>query len=135
MADIFDKIASGINKGVATVGAGSKAMVEKAKIKTVISNLEAERKELAELLGMKVYEAYTESDKIVADESIANFVAEISKRFVGIAEQQKALKRLEDEVSLITGTKSASAGVGLSCSCGQALASDAKFCVKCGNPL
>ena len=44
MAGILDKVVGTVNKGVATVGAGSKAIVEKARIKNVINNLEGERK-------------------------------------------------------------------------------------------
>ena len=135
MADIFDKIASGINKGVATVGAGSKAMVEKAKIKTVISNLEAERKQLAELLGMKVYEKFAESGENPGDESIANFVTEIKKRLAGIAEQQAELKRIEMEMSQVTGQNVGAGGGSKVCACGNANGAGAKFCAKCGNAL
>jgi len=134
MAGIFDKVVDGLNKGVATVSANSKAMVEKTQVKTAIKNLEAERRELAELLGMKVYEIYTETGEIVTDESIVNFITEISKRLAGIAEQQAELKRIEDEVNLITGAKSTDTA-GLSCSCGQALPAGAKFCGKCGKAL
>ena len=135
MADFLDKIASGINKGVATVGASSKAMVEKARIKTVIGNLEAERKQLAELLGMKVYEKCVKSEELVADESIANFIEEIQKRLDGIAEQQAALKRIDDEMSQVVGQKSGTQGEGISCACGHTNGSGAKFCAKCGSPL
>ena len=38
MAGFFDKVKDGLNKGVATAGAHSKAMMEKSKINAVISN-------------------------------------------------------------------------------------------------
>ena len=133
---IFDKVVGSVNKGVATVGANSKAMVEKARVKTVINNLETERKQLAELLGMKVYEGYLESGRVTMDEGMTNFITEITNRLEGIAEQQAELKRIEEEVSQVTGGKS-SAGddTGIPCTCGNMVPAGAKFCAKCGNPM
>jgi len=133
MADIFGKIVGGLNKGVATVGANSKAMVEKAQIKTVISNLETECKQLCELLGMKVYEQYSQSDKEIEDEDMANFVAEIGKRLAGIEEQQTELKRIEDELRMVKGGGAYSAEKA--CACGYVCAQGSKFCAKCGSAL
>jgi len=132
MAGIFDKVVDGLNKGVATVGANSKAMMEKAQVKTAIKNLEVERKELAELLGMRVYETYIETNEVTVDKSVENFIAEIGKRLDGIELQQAEMKRIEDELNLITGSKSAGEP---SCACGHAVNADAKFCAKCGNAL
>jgi len=135
MAKVFDKFVDGLNKGVATISANSKAMAEKSQVKVAIKNLEAEHKELSKLLGMKIYEMYTETGAIVADECVINFVSEISKRLTGIAEKQKVLKQIEEEVSLITGAKSVSAQTGALCSCGQPAPAGSKFCAKCGSVL
>jgi hypothetical protein len=43
MADIFDKLKSGLNKGVASVSTGSKTLIEKAKINSRIKTLEDEK--------------------------------------------------------------------------------------------
>jgi len=134
---IFDKVVGSVNRGVAAVGANSKAMMEKARVKTVISNLETERKQLAELLGMKVYEGYMESGQVTVDEGLVNFVTEINRRYEGIAEQQAELKRIEDEVSQVTGAK-AGAGFGETdtvCACGNPIAPGTKFCPKCGSAV
>jgi len=127
---IFDKVLGGLNKGVATVGANSKAMVEKARIKTIISNLESERRQLTELLGAKVYEKCIESGETIVDENMANLIAEIGKRLDGIAEQQAAIKRIDEEVSMVTGS-----GKAAVCQCGHFNLPHAKFCEKCGNML
>ena len=55
MADFFDKMKDGFNKSVATVSTGSKTMLEKTKINAVIKSLEDEKKQLAEILGNKIY--------------------------------------------------------------------------------
>ena len=135
MAGIFDKVVDGLNKGVATVSANSKAMVEKTQVKTVIKHLEAERKELADLLGMKIYQTYIDAGEMIADESVANFIVEIGKRLDSITKQEAELKRIEDELSLITGTKTNSKESESLCSCGQTVTLGARFCVKCGNAL
>ena len=132
---IFDKVVGGVNKGVATVGANSKAMMEKARIKTVITNLESEKKQLAELLGMKVYEKFVESGESVGDDGVANFIAEISKRLEQIEFQKSEIKRIDDEVAMVTGANSRGASAGATCACGHVCTAGAKFCAKCGSPL
>jgi len=135
MAGVFDKITSRINKSVATVGANSKAMVEKSQIKTIIKNLENERKQLAELLGMKIYDTYKESEEMPEDESTANFIMEIKKRLNMIAEQETALKQVDEKVSLVTGAKVVTGETKANCTCGQPIKQGAKFCAKCGSAL
>jgi len=136
MPDFFDKIVGGINKGVATVGANSKAMMEKAKVNSAINNIEAQRSQLVNLLGGKIYEMYKLSGEITADESIQNFIAEIDKRHEQIAELQDQLRRIEEEVSLVTGGVAPAANQGgIICSCGQPNSANAKFCAKCGNNM
>ncbi|MCL2227863.1 MAG: zinc ribbon domain-containing protein [Oscillospiraceae bacterium] len=136
MPEMFDKIVGGINKGVATVGANSKAAIEKAKVNTIISNLEEERKQLAQLLGTKVHDSYKANNAIVVDESITNFIAEIDKRLEQIAEQQGELRRIEEEVNMVTGGNARAASQGrAACACGNANPEGAKFCVSCGSPL
>jgi len=118
MADLLSKV-------VATVGA--KAMVEKAKIKTAISNLEAERKQIAELLGNKVYDKFCNNPVALADPGMANFIAEIGNRANAIAEHQAELKRIDEELN------KAPSVAGVACACGFVVAEGAKFCPKCGS--
>jgi hypothetical protein len=135
MAGIFGKVVDGLNKGVATVGANSKAVLEKTQVKTIMKNLETERKQLADLLGMKVYESYIENKEIVIDESIENFIAEITKRIEGVAEQQAELERIDREVALIAGTDVLSIQEGTPCACGHINASGSNYCEKCGGKI
>lgn len=135
MAGILDKVVSNVNKGVATVGANSKAMMERARVKTIISNLDTERRQLAELLGMKVYENHVESGESPEDACLANFIVEIGKRMEGIAEQQAELKRIDEAVSAVTGAKANPEGAEMRCTCGQEVYQGDKFCGTCGNPV
>lgn len=135
MAEIFDKIIGGLHRGVATVGTSSKAMVEKAKIKTEIKGLETERKHLAELLGMKVYEQQINSGEIVVDESMMNFIAEISKRMEKVSEKQEEIRRIDSEMSQLGNAEESHSYSEDACTCGNLLPQGAKFCVKCGKSI
>jgi hypothetical protein len=130
MADIFDKIAGGINRGVTLVGANSKALVEKAKINSAIKNLKDEKKQLTELLGMKIYEIYT-SGKEIANEDIAGIAGEITKRIELATAQEEKLKQLDVELSTAGRSKEYSPV----CECGKINPAGSKFCSICGKPL
>jgi len=134
MSDILDKITSGINKGVAKVGANSKAMLDKAKINTVIGNLEKEKSQLAQLLGLRVYDMYKTGGALMADESVVSFVSEIDSRAQLIAAQQEQLRQIEAEVNLVAGGARPLTRGGATCACGNLNAEGVKFCAKCGSP-
>ena len=136
MSDFFNKLAGGINKGVATVGANSKAMMEKSKVKAVITNLENERKQLTQLLGQKIYDMQTQTGEITVDESINSFISEITKRQELIKEQNEEMARIEAELNLVTsGTRQPGAQGSVPCTCGHLNAEGAKFCAGCGSAI
>jgi len=132
MADFFGKLSDGINKGIAKVGANSKALMEKAKIKTVIDKAENERKQLTQLLGTKIHDMYKTNGEIVLDDGMKNIFAEIDKREEVIAQQQEQLKKIEEELRLVAGGTAPIEG-GITCTCGHINARDTKFCAKCGS--
>ena len=127
MPDIFDKLVGGINKGVASVGANSKAMLEKAKINSQIAGVEKDRRQLAELLGMKVYENHIAGGD--TNEGIDNFIQQIGNCVVQIDAFKLQLKQIDDELKLSTGERNPL------CKCGSMNAQGAKFCAGCGSPL
>jgi len=138
MSGFMKKLKDGVDKGVATVGANSKAMVEKSKVKTAINNLEGERKQLCQLLGQKIYDTYTETAEINADESVTSFIFEITKRVELIKEQNEEMARIEEELNRVVGSGQPAAMPpqdGLSCSCGRINSATAKFCAGCGSPM
>ena len=131
MSTFMKKISDGVNKGVATVAASSKAATEKSKIKATIGNLENERKELTLLLGQHVYDLYKQTGEISANPGFVRFVTEIDMRLELIAQKQGESKRIDEEVNLITsGTKHNAQAV---CVCGHSNPTGAKFCAVCGN--
>ena len=130
MADIFDKLKSGINKGVASVSTGSKTLIEKAKINSRIKTLEDEKKQLAVLLGARVYNLYMEGD--IPRSELEGFCEEITKRIELINEQKQKLEELEEEMNQVVGNTRVGPS---SCKCGHVNPQGAKFCARCGSPL
>ncbi len=106
-------------------------MVEKAQINTAIKNLEDEKKELAQLLGMNIYDAFIENREVPKEE-IISFCNEIRKKEALIAGQQEKLNRIDAEAQMTTAPERPHVG---QCSCGSANAEGAKFCGNCGSPL
>lgn len=135
MADFFDKMKDGFNRGVATVSTGSKTMIEKTKINTVIKSLEDEKKQLAEILGNKIHKFCLENEQgdIPRDEVI-NICDEITVRNEQIEVQKKKIELLDAEMNQVMGNSSNTALTAV-CQCGHANAGGAKFCAKCGSKL
>lgn len=132
MADFFDKLKEGVNKGVATVSTGSKNMIEKSKINSVIKTLTDEKKQLSEILGTKVYNYMLSNDGDIPRSEISSLCTEISNRIKQINEQRAKLEQLEEEMDKIVGTTNVSTGT---CSCGHQNKPGAKFCSACGKKL
>ena len=136
MADFFDKMKTSINKGVATVSAGSKTMLEKTKQNGLIKSLEDEKSELCRMLGNKVFTICTQnSDGDIPREEVQSFCDEIIKRNVQIVECRKRIQELDAEMDQVRGAAYAQGGRGAVCSCGCVNAAEAKFCRQCGKPL
>lgn len=135
MADFFDKMKDGFNKSVATVSTGSKTMIEKTKINTVIKGLEDEKKQLAEILGNKIYKFCLENAEgdIPRDEAIS-ICNEITARNEQIKVQKKKIEELDAEMNQVMGNSSNGNMTNI-CQCGHANAAGAKFCAKCGSKL
>ena len=128
---ILGKLVDGLSKGVATVGANSRAMVEKTALNNIIKNLENEKKQFAEILGMKVYELHMAGSEI-SKSDIENFASEISKRSQLIALQHEQLKQIDAVTNAaMSGNKTHSP----ICRCGHINEQGSKFCLKCGSAL
>lgn len=135
MADFFDRMKDGLSKGVATVSTGSKNMIEKTKINTVIRGLEDEKKQLAEILGNKIYKFCMETvEGDISRAEVIGICNEITLRNERIEEQRQRIAALENEMSQVMGNSSNS-GVANVCQCGHINVAGARFCAKCGNRL
>lgn len=135
MADFFGKVKDGFNKGVATVSTGSKTMIEKSKISTVIKSLEEEKKQLAEILGDKVHQYCLEhAEGDIPRAEVSSISSEITAREEQIEIHKKKIEELDAEMNQIIGNASGAA-VSNVCQCGHTNAPGAKFCAKCGSKL
>ena len=133
MADFFDKLSDGISKGFATVSTGSKTMVEKTKINSIIKNIEGEKKQLAEVLGLKVFNyCLNNAEGDIPREEVISICNEIIARNEKIEQNKQRIAELDREMSEVTGSGST---VQVPCKCGQINVPGAKFCAKCGSRL
>ncbi|MCL2406859.1 MAG: zinc ribbon domain-containing protein [Defluviitaleaceae bacterium] len=159
MPDFLDKLVGGFNKGVAKVSANSKALLEKQKLNSTINALENERKQLAQQLGMKVYEQYMDSDgevgAMVFTDETAEFVNEIKARLEKIADVRAQIRLVDEAVADAVAAAEAKNEAkteakkqreaeaiiadedmpGVICVCGAQNQENAKFCAKCGTQL
>lgn len=134
MADIFDKMKAGINKGVATISTGSKTVVEKTKINSIIHNLDEEKKRLCEMMGIKIFEFCAENPGTdFPCEEMGSFCAQIVQCNLQIEEQKKKLAELDIEMNRVLGTQTLQEGKV--CKCGYTNINGARFCAKCGSSL
>ena len=132
MADFLDKVKDSLNKGVATVSTGSKTMLEKSKINSIIKTLEDEKRQLTEIAGNKVVafcSANAEGD--IPRSEIISIYNEIMARNEQIAIHQQRIAELDSEMDQVRG----GSNLGGFCPCGHENIPGAKFCARCGNKL
>ena len=137
MADFMDTLKSGITKGVATVSTGSKNIVEKTKINTLIKNTENEIKELYGAIGSNVYNfCVNNAEGDIPRAEFISFCEEISVRYGQIQQYQAKIAELDAEMEQVMGNGSVNVGPApITCKCGTVNAPGARFCASCGSPL
>ncbi|MBE7024503.1 MAG: zinc ribbon domain-containing protein [Ruminococcaceae bacterium] len=125
MAEFFNRMLVGINKGVNSVSEGSKNMMEKAKLHTAISDAEKAKAKLAEQLGNLTHSLHQSGTAL--PENLVPLCEEISAYVSQIAELKQRLDAMEPEKSAASGT--------VCPACGTACRPDSKFCANCGGTL
>ncbi len=135
MADFFDKVIVGINKGVNSVSEGSKNMVEKAKIHSAVSDAEKAKLKLMEQLGALTYAAQQSGMEL--PENLLAVCGQITAQNNQIQELQQRLADMEAAKAAATAASAAPAApAGPVCSaCGAVGRPGGKFCAKCGGSL
>ncbi|MBQ7036573.1 MAG: zinc ribbon domain-containing protein [Clostridia bacterium] len=134
MADFFDKMLVGINKGVNSVSEGSKNMMEKAKINTSISDAEKEKLKIAEQLGIQAYAL--QQSGVELPEALIPFCEQITARNQMIADLKKRLAEIDAPKETASIPMATANPVGSYCpDCGSPCNTGAKFCPKCGKAL
>ena len=128
MSDFTNKIISGINSGLKTVGTGSKAAIKKTKLKSSIKKLENEIKDISSEIGVKLYNwcvLNPEGDIPRAD--YMSYLEEICSRNDLIKKYRAKIEEIDNEKGTSTDADA--------CICGQVNEPDAKVCANCGKNL
>ena len=134
MADFFDKLKQGLNKGVATASVRSKEMLDANRLKSKIADCERQKKEALTELGTTVCtmldSGHLDEEALkVAHLAIASFDAQIAEK-----QQELARVHTEAEQALADPPKASPASdpVPSTCVCGATLPVGTKFCGSCG---
>jgi hypothetical protein len=142
MADFFDKLKEGLNKGLTTASVKSKEMFDANRVKSQIADLEKRKKDAVAELGTTVCAmldrgALDEASLREARLAIGEFDEQI------LAKQQELVEirsQAQRDLQQLTQPSAASAptgtGLGGHCtSCGTPLVAGAKFCGGCGKAV
>ncbi len=130
MDDFFETVKRGIEKGVASVGAKSREVLETSQLRSQIRALEDERKARLEELGNIAHVMCTRGS---VDE------ARLREKSQGIAAIETSIREKEEQIRAIQ-VRAAEALQGPvarrvgQCACGGDLLEGSKFCGRCGRP-
>jgi hypothetical protein len=134
MADFFDKLKQGLNKGVTTASVRSKEMLDANRLKSKIADYERQKKDALTELGTTVCTmldgGHIDEEALkVAHLAIASFDAQIAEK-----QQELARVHTEAEQALADPPKASPASdpVPSTCVCGATLPVGVKFCGSCG---
>lgn len=131
MANFFDKMVSGLNKGVTTVSTESKVIVEKAKINTKLSEIKKEQEKLLLDLGRAVYYKCKSGELTLNNcEGILNALKEKEKITDNLNNRINALNEMQKEQDQML-----SADITVCPYCGKSNKSGSRFCSGCGKNI
>ncbi|PKM95468.1 MAG: hypothetical protein CVU84_05220 [Firmicutes bacterium HGW-Firmicutes-1] len=135
MADFFNKVKKGFNKGTTVISVKSSTMMETNKLKGEISSLKKEKTEIFTATGEKFYTMKKEGSVNIQElETVIARSFEIDQ----LIEQkehgiEEAIKKQEDTLNSLD--EESDDEDKIICSCGASVAMEVKFCPKCGNKM
>ena len=129
MADLFNKLKQGLDKGVTAASVKSKEVIESTKLKSQIRDLQGRKRESLEELGNIVYTMFLQGS---FDESR---VREKAAAVAALDDQIKQKEAEEKDIHLKAQEAMGKPKMGGVCSCGAELPVGAKFCGKCGRKI
>ena len=136
MAGFFDKVKNTVNKGVVSVGANSKAMLEKTKINMSISKLDNEYQDLLRRLGQLTFDKIKNQSISLADDDIANLVKLIDNKLDEIAKLREQIQHVEEELNDATSGREYVYQEPVTCyECGYLNQPDTDTCKGCNKPI
>jgi hypothetical protein len=118
--DFFDKVKDGLSKGIDTIGAKGKELMEDTQAQLQLAGLRDKRKDALTELGALTYALFQKGGAVDAGaRPVCETIAALDQQ---IAAKQAELKR--------EGTPAAA-----KCECGAENAAGAKFCPACGKKI
>lgn len=126
MADLFNKIKQGLDKGVTAASVKSKEVIESTKLKSQIRDLQGRKREVLEELGSLVYTMFLQGS---FDE------ARVREKAAAVRAVDDQIRQKEAEVEDVHVKAQEAMGkprMSGVCACGAELPVGAKFCGKCG---
>lgn len=138
MADFFNKVKKGFNKGTTTIGIKSSTMMETNKLKGEISSLKREKTEVFTSVGDKYYSMKKED--LINIEELNTIIVRAFEIDLTIAQKEQAiedaLKKQEETLRALQEVDSSTiVEHALTCSCGAPISTETKFCPKCGQKI
>jgi hypothetical protein len=131
--DFFDKVKDGLSKGIDTIGAKGKELVEDTQTQLQIGSLREKRRKTLEELGALAYALFQKG--ALADEGAKALCETIGSLDQQIAAKQAALGQGRPEEKPAAAVASAAGSALVKCDCGAENAAGVRFCSACGKKL
>ena len=127
MADFFDKVKEGFDKGISMVSVRSKELLEVSRIKGQIGTLSEQKKNALEELGSTIYTMYQQGG-LELGEAVGGICGKIADLEGQIGQKEEELRKVRREARKTL-------GLSICANCGEELADEDKFCRKCGQKV
>ena len=131
--DFFDKMKDGLSKGIDTIGAKGKELMEDTQTQLQISSLRDKRRKSLEDLGALAYALFQKGAFPDAGaKAVCEVIASLDQQ---IAAKQAMLDQGHQEAKPVIKTSSGAGSAPVKCACGAENAAGVKFCSTCGKKL
>ena len=130
---LFDKMKDGLTKGIDTLGAKGKELLEETQTQLQISSLRDKRRKTLEELGAVAYVLFQKG--ALVDEGAKALCEAIGSLDQQIAAKQATLGEGHQGGKAAAAPASGAATALVKCDCGAEYAHGVKFCSSCGKPL
>lgn len=124
----------GLSKQITRLNVKTSFFLEENKIRTYITTLENEIKELKMTAGETGFAKWTTGEDASAE--LSAIYAAIAEKYTIIQEQEKLIQEIAERGKQVLGAAPAAEGAAYFCpSCGEKYEKAPNFCVKCGTKL
>jgi hypothetical protein len=124
----------GLSKQITKINVKTASFLEETKVKTYISTLEEEIKELKCAAGETGYMMWAKGEN--PGTALTEIYEKISRKYQTIQEQKAELQKLGEKNNQILGTGEGTVNNSIFCpNCGKTCPANVNFCVSCGTRL